>query len=216
MLQDMNTIPPMQGVLSCHCEQPAMRCNATHHSQMVAGLEDSQDRRWSAWCIGSDRGGQEIKTRFIHQNKGSVFQTRFCFVSNHISFRQRVISPSARWIAPSIGCWGVHFSSLSTRAPGERWYVTPHSHSSTLRTRGHVHTAPRTPDASAPCPRKSGISRFSSLVSSGRRPVCGRACKLALPLSATLLHQRLTAPALTSNAVAISRCFQPLLFNFMA
>lgn len=212
----MNTIQTMQGVRSCHCEQPTMRCDATHHRQMVAGLEDAQDWCLSAWRIGSDRGRQEIKARFIHKNKDSMLQTRFFFVSSQISFRQRVISTSSRWIARSIGCWGVHFNSLSNRATWERWYVTPNSHSITLRTRGQVHTAPRNPYASAPCPRKSGISRFSSLVSSGGRPVCGRACQLSFPFSSTCLNQRLTAPSLTSIAAAISRRFQPLLFSFMA
>lgn len=73
----MNTIQSMQGVISRHGEQPAMRCDATHHRQMVAGLEDAQDRRLSAWCIRADRSGQEIKARLIHKNKDSVLQTRF-------------------------------------------------------------------------------------------------------------------------------------------
>jgi len=212
----MNTIHTVQGIVSRQPEQPAMRRDATHHGQMVAGLEDLQDRRLSAWCIGSDSGGQEIKARFIHKNKDPVLQTCFFFVSNQISFRQRVISISSRWMARSIGCCGVHFNSLSNRATCDRWYVTPNSNSITLRTRGQVQTAPRNPYASAPYPRKSGINRFSSALSSAGLPVCGRAYRLSFPFSATRLIQRLTAPSLTSKAIAISLCFQPLLFNFMA
>src|SRR5258705_5520651 len=216
MLQEMNTIQTIQCLRSRHREQPAMRRDATHHRQMVTGLEDLQDRRLSAWCIGSDSARQEIKARFIHKNKESALQTRFFFVSNQTSFRQRVISTSSRWIARSIGCWGVHFNSLSSLATCERWYATPNSNSITLRTRGQVHTAPRNPYASAPWPRKSGIKRFSSSLSSGGLPVCGRAHKLSFPFSSTLFSQRLTAPSLTSKAVVISLCFQPLPFSFIA
>src|SRR5215211_6400763 len=156
MFQEMYTIQSIPSLIAGHRKQPAMWRDATHHGQMVAGLEDVQDRGLSTWRIGSDSGRQKIKTRFVHKNKDSAFQTRFFFISNQISSRQRVISSSSRWVARSIGCCGVHFNSLSNRATWDRWYVTPNSCSITFLTRAQVHTAPRNPYASAPCPRKSG------------------------------------------------------------
>ena len=180
---------------------------------MVTSLENPQNGCLSTRRIRADECGQEIETRFIHKNKETVLQTGFFFISNQTFLRQRAISVSSRWVARSIGCWGVHFNSLSKRATCPLWYETPNSISITFPTLAHVHTSPRNPDASAPCERKSGINPFSTSVSSGGLPVWGRAYKPFWPCSLATVSHWLTALLPTFNPIAISFCFQPLCFS---
>src|SRR3972149_3411498 len=116
MLQKMNTIDTIESFIPCHGKQPTARCDATHDGQMITSLEHSQDRRLSARCIGFDSRWQEVKARFIHKNKDSMFQTRFFFISLQTCLRQSAMASSFRCVARSMGCCGVHFSSLSKRA----------------------------------------------------------------------------------------------------
>src|SRR5215210_3437435 len=112
----MNTIYPIESFMPCHGKQPTVWCDATHDGQMITSLENSQDGCLSARGIRFDLGRQEVETRFIHKNEDSAFQTRFFFISFQTCFRQSAMASSFRCVARSIGCCGVHFSSLSKRA----------------------------------------------------------------------------------------------------
>jgi len=209
MLQKMDTINTRQRIITNHREQGALRSNPAHHRQMIAGLKDTEDRGVTTRRIRPDRSRQQVAARFVHKDEGSALQPRFFFISFQTAVRQWAIAPSSRWVARSMGSCGVQFTSFSRRATWDLWDDTPNSHSSTFLTRGQVQMSPRNPYASAPCDNSSGISHFSSGVSSGGRPVCGRAKSAALPLTKLAAIHWLTAPFVTPKAPAISFCFQP-------
>jgi hypothetical protein len=209
----MDAISSGHRVIAGHGEQLPLQRNAAHDGQVIPCLKDTQDGRLTQRRIGSNAGGQQVEARFVHKNQCAAFQPGLFFNSAQTSDRHVAMAVSSRWLARSSGIWGVHFKSLSKRATCDLWYTTPHSHSITLPTRGHVHTSPRKPYASAPWDNKSGSRCFWSIVNSAGRPVCGLACKADQPDCAARLSHWLTAPFDTPKARAISSCFQPCCFK---
>src|SRR5664279_2631844 len=98
LFQEMNAIRAVQRIVSGHRKQPTLRCHSTHYRQMVVGLEDWQDGRFSTRSIGSDDGGQEIKARFVHKNKDSMLQARF-----FLHFRPNLFSPAGNLYFITLG-----------------------------------------------------------------------------------------------------------------
>ncbi len=116
MTQKHHTFQPGERLLSCEREQVSLHRNATHHRQMISGLKDLQDGCAAGRCISPHTAGQQVETRFIHENQHTAFQTGFFLRSSQVWVCQVAMAGSSRWLARSMGFWGVQFNSLRIRA----------------------------------------------------------------------------------------------------
>lgn len=85
---------------------------------MITSLEDSQDRRPSARCIGFDGSWQEVKARFIHKNKGLCSKRAF------FSYRSRYAFASLQWL---LHCVASRVRRVVAMSISVLWASGPHA-----------------------------------------------------------------------------------------
>jgi len=209
MLEKEHALTARQGFITYQSKQLSCKGDATHDRQMIFSLEHFEDGRLATWRVGPDHSRQQVEARFVNKDKLAPLLAGLFFNSGQTSVRHASIWASSRWVARSIGFWGVHSTSFINRETCDLEYDTPNSHSMILAMRAHVKTSPRKPYASAPCDRNSGIRRSCASVSLGGAPVWGRARRASGPSSRTAANHWLTAGRETPNAFAIRNCAQP-------
>ena len=209
MPQEADTFNARQGSSPRQSIKLSARCDPTHHRQVVAGLEGTQDRSCGTRGIGANHSGQQVETRFVNEDGRAMLPPRFFFNSAQVSSRHSVIFSSLRWAARSLGFGGVQCKAFKRRDTWSLWYETANSRRMTCATRAAVQTSPRKPYASAPCDNNSGSWSRCCAVNFDAAPVCGRAARLSSPPVETRVIHWLTAPLVTPKASAISWCVQP-------
>jgi len=188
MPQEADTFNARQGSSPRQSIKLSARCDPTHHRQVVAGLEGTQDRSCGTRGIGANHSGQQVETRFVNEDGRAMLPPRFFFNSAQVSSRHSVIFSSLRWAARSLGFGGVQCKAFKRRDTWSLWYETANSRRMTCATRAAVQTSPRKPYASAPCDNNSGSWSRCCAVNFDAAPVCGRAARLSSPPVETLGH----------------------------
>src|ERR671914_337537 len=77
MTQKGHAIQTCQGTYARPCCPLSSRRNATHYREMVARLEDLEDRRLATGSIRPDHASQQVKRRFVHTNDQPSLTPRF-------------------------------------------------------------------------------------------------------------------------------------------
>jgi hypothetical protein len=69
MQQKRDTLPTRQRLVARQRVELSAHRHATHHRQVVAGLEATQDRRFAARRVSPDHSRQQVKASFINKER---------------------------------------------------------------------------------------------------------------------------------------------------
>jgi len=115
MTEEAHHILAMEGLLPGHVEELAIVGDATDRREMIPGERDVQERSLSAWGIRPHPARQEVEARFVYPDDGLSVSLGPLFSAGHRSSYQVWMASSFRWVARSIGCWGLHLMARSRR-----------------------------------------------------------------------------------------------------
>jgi len=115
MPQEDDHLLSMEGCLPDHVEELALDGDGTDGREMIIGKRDVQDGRRSARSIGSHATRQEVEARLVYPDDSGPVGLRLFLSAGHRSSYQVWIASSLRWVARSMGCWGVQSSARRSR-----------------------------------------------------------------------------------------------------
>src|ERR671918_976174 len=150
--------------------QPAMGGDTTDYRQMVPAEWCPEHWSLAPGGIGLDHQGQQVATRFVHEDDGPAFVPGlFWSAGQRFSFQRRMAS-SSRCCVRRLGFWRLHPYCLRMRPTWEGWYLTPKWPRMTSATLGWVQRSPRKPKAGGPWARSSSSCSRCWWANLGRRP----------------------------------------------
>src|ERR671916_1929388 len=159
--------------------------------------------------IGLDHHGQQVATRFVHEDDGPAFVPGlFLSAGQRSSFQCRMAS-SSRWLARFRGFWRLQFYCLRMRPTWEGWYWTLKWRRMTWATLGWVQTSPRKPKADGPWASNSSSWSRCWWANLGWRPGGWQWHRAWGPWTLARLSHWLMAPLVTPRAAAMRCCGQP-------
>jgi hypothetical protein len=145
MFEKDHAIQTVQGLMTYHRVASAVHRDPTHPRQVIACIWPAPDGCLSAGCIRWDARRQEIKPRLVHQHDGAAFDLRLFLRWGQPWGRHGPITAASRWVARSIGIWGVQCQRFKNRETWALWDQTPHASPITVATRAQVQHSPRKP-----------------------------------------------------------------------
>ncbi len=107
MAEEAHHILPPQRVLPEVQQECPVGGDATNGREMIVGERDTQDGRVTARCIGANAARQEVEARFIYPDDSPSVSLGPLLSAGQRSSYQAWMAASLRWIARSIGCWGL-------------------------------------------------------------------------------------------------------------
>jgi hypothetical protein len=107
MAQEAHHILAAQGPLLDQEQELAIRGNTTDGREVIFGQGNPQDGRLAAGRIAPHPTGQQIEARFVYPDDGAVFGFGLFLSAGQRSVSQAAMAASSRWVARSVGCWGL-------------------------------------------------------------------------------------------------------------
>jgi hypothetical protein len=206
LLQEPRRIYTPEGPVLDPSVQPALGGDATDYRQMVPAEGCPEHWSLASGGIGLDHHGQQVATRFVHEDDGPAFiPGLFLSAGQRFSFQCRMAS-SSRCCARRLGFWRVHPYCLRMRPTWEGWYLTRKWRRMTWATLGWVQTSPRKPKADGPWASSSSSWSRCWWANLGWRPGGLQWRRAWGPWVLVRLSHWLTAPLLTPKASAM-RCW---------
>ena len=107
MAQEAHHILAGQGSLLDQEHELAIRGDPADGREVILGQGDPQDGRLAAGRVAPNAGGEEGEARFVYPDDGAVFAFSLFLSAGQRSVSQAWMAASSRWVARSVGCWGL-------------------------------------------------------------------------------------------------------------
>ena len=107
MPQEAHHVLAMEGGLPDHPEELALGGDAADGREVILGEGDVQGGRLAPWGIGPDSTREEGEARFVYPDDGRSVCFGLCLSAGHRWSYQVWMASSLRWVARSLGCWGL-------------------------------------------------------------------------------------------------------------
>lgn len=107
MPEEAHHILAAQGALLDQQQELVVGSDAADGREMIVGEGHTQEGRLATRRVGADPSRQQVEPRLVYPDDGAAFGFGLFLIAGQRSAYHASMAASLRWVARSVGCWGL-------------------------------------------------------------------------------------------------------------